>query len=604
GKTENTKKVIQYIAYLDSMTNNKINKEETQIADLIMETTELLEFFGNAKTTRNDNSSRFGKFIKLIFNNGRLVGAKVDKYLLEKGRVTDQNPGDRNYHIFHALVSSSIAHKFHVKDVKSSVFRNKELILIDEEKANEQLSYVANALKKLSINVETVLRIISAIILLNSLEFKEQKEQAQLDNENQELIKKIAQLLRIDANAFTAALIYPKKLVGNEEISYNISIEKAKTIITGFSRHIYERLFDHLIERINVNLYVSDSANKNNFIGILDIAGFEIFQKNSFEQLCINYTNEKLQQYFNHTMFISEQKLYENEGIQWNYIDFGLDLKPTIDLLESNDPIGAFSMLDEESIMPKGNDRNFIEKLSRSDSSKFRKEELNANVFELDELDQDVFIVHHYAGTVNYNVTDWVSKNKDTAFDFFNDIFDNCSDQLIKRIILNNQTYLKGIGKGFFKTVAQTHKAQLNLLMETLTKTVPHFVRCILPNENKAFDKINTQLMLKQLRCNGVLEGIRISRKGYPNRLFYNDFRKRYTILLKKTNIIASEPATEEASIKITNEIIQEINSKEFNKSIAFGRNKIFLKTGALAVLESIREEKIKQFCLQIKPLI
>lgn len=604
GKTENTKKVIQYISYLDSITNNKIKKDEIQISDLIMETTELLEFFGNAKTTRNDNSSRFGKFIKLIFNGGKLVGAKVDKYLLEKGRVTDQNIGERNYHIFHALVSSSIADKFYVKNVKSSVFRNKELIIINEEKANEQLAYVSNALKKISINVETVLKIISSIILLNSLEFKEQNEQASLDSENQEIMKKISELLEIDANAFTAAIIYPKKKVGNEEITYNISVNKAKSIITGFSRYIYEKLFDHLIERINANLYISDTENNNNFISILDIAGFEIFKKNSFEQLCINYTNEKLQQYFNHTMFISEQKLYENEGIKWNYIDFGLDLQPTIDFLESNNPIGVFSMLDEESIMPKGNETNFINKLSESDSTKFKKEEYNKSVFELDELNKNIFRVHHYAGTVNYNIYNWVMKNKDTTFDFFNNIFMNCNDSLIKNIILNNQLNLKGIGKGFFKTVAQTHKAQLNLLMDTLTKTIPHFVRCIIPNETKRFDEINTDLMLKQLRCNGVLEGIRISRKGYPNRLLYNDFRKRYTLLLNKPNIIASEPTTEEIARNITNEIIKEINLEEFNKIIAYGRNKIFLKSGALAILENLREEKIKQFCIKIKPLI
>uniref|UniRef100_A0A915I3X8 Myosin motor domain-containing protein n=1 Tax=Romanomermis culicivorax TaxID=13658 RepID=A0A915I3X8_ROMCU len=278
----------------------------------------------------------------------------------------------------------------------------------------------------------------------------------------------------------------------------------------------------------------------NTFIGLLDIAGFEIFELNGFEQLCINYTNEKLQQLFNHTMFISEQEEYQREGIDWQFIDFGLDLQPTIDLIEK--PMGILSLLDEECWFPRATDKTFVEKLKanhQSQSAKFfipdQKKSTRAD-----------FTILHYAGRVDYVSDRWLMKNMDPLNEGVVQLLQKSTDQLVSSLwkdaeftIINvnaneqlvengnSKTFTSSrIKKGMFRTVGQLHKEQLSKLMSTLSHTNPHFVRCIIPNYDKKPLKINSQLVLEQLRCNGVLEGIRICRQGFPNRIIFQEFRQ------------------------------------------------------------------------------
>ncbi|KAG0416787.1 putative myosin heavy chain, partial [Dictyocoela roeselum] len=256
---------------------------------------------------------------------------------------------------------------------------------------------------------------------------------------------------------------------------------------------------------------VNYNPNKTNFIGILDIAGFEIFKENDFEQLCINYTNEKLQQFFNHHMFILEQEIYRRENIEWNYIDFGKDLQPTIDMIEKNNPIGIFAFLDEECVMPGANDQTFFDKL---------KNNIKSEKFKVSRF-KEQFQLEHYAGIVNYRVKEWIRKNKEPYFENLSELLSKSGNDFISSMFKKHYEVSNGsestnkrnrepsfIKKGYFRTLAQKHKEQLSILMRNLNRTNPHFVRCLLPNSNKAHDLVDKELILKQLRCNGVLEGI------------------------------------------------------------------------------------------------
>nr|NVI80010.1 zipper [Cucujiformia] len=253
---------------------------------------------------------------------------------------------------------------------------------------------------------------------------------------------------------------------------------------------------------------------------LFDMAGFEIFELNSFEQLCINYTNEKLQQLFNHTMFILEQEEYQREGIEWKFIDFGLDLQPTIDLIDK--PMGIMALLDEECLFPKATDKTFVDKLVNAHSGhpKFRKSDFRGVAD---------FSIIHYAGKVDYCANQWLMKNMDPQNENVVSLFQSSQDPFVVHIWKDAESI--GRAKGMFRTVSYLYKEQLANLMVTLRNTNPNFVRCIIPNHEKRAGKIDAPLVLDQLRCNGVLEGIRICRQGFPNRIPFQEFRQRYELL-------------------------------------------------------------------------
>lgn len=326
-------------------------------------------------------------------------------------------------------------------------------------------------------------------------------------------------------------------------------------------------------------------------IGVLDIAGFEIFEVNSYEQLLINYTNEKLQQFFNFHMFTLEQEEYSREGIKWDYVNFGLDLQPTIELIESSQPIGILSMLDEECIMPKATDVSFTEKVAglweppkgstksvHAGTSKFRSLRFGKG-----------FVVKHYAGDVEYSTKDWLQKNKDPINDAVARLLSQSEVPSIKAMFAEyaedatSAVGGKRIKRGAFRTVGQRHKEQLGQLMQQLASTQPHFVRCIVPNSGKKPGKVDVNIVLDQLRCNGVIEGIRIARLGYPNRLPFAEFRQRYEVLVPGVipqGYMDGRKAAELIAIAL------ELDSEFY----AVGTTKIFFKAGILAELEERRD--------------
>ena len=406
-------------------------------------------------------------------------------------------------------------------------------------------------------------------------------------------------LLGLPLSEFTKAVLRPRVLAGREWVTQARTRQQALDELASLCKTLYEKSFGMLVDRINRAL--DRPSSKSTFIGVLDIAGFEIFDVNGYEQLLINYTNEKLQQFFNHHMFVLEQEEYAREGIEWDYVNFGLDLQPTIDLIEcSGSTIGILSLLDEECIMPKATDRTFTNKLHAIWATEPQSgEEAHPGTFKYEQARfEQGFIVHHYAGRVEYRTDGWLEKNKDPLNDNLTRVLAGSSEHYIASLFseysdtplsTGNALYAATIGKkrvtkkGAFRTVGQRHKEQLSVLMTQLQGTQPHFVRCIVPNTHKKPGRVDVPLVLDQLRCNGVLEGIRIARLGYPNRLPFVEFRQRYEVLTPRI-IPPGYMDGRKACLRM-------VDALELDKSIfRIGTSKIFFKAGVLAELEERRD--------------
>lgn len=424
-------------------------------------------------------------------------------------------------------------------------------------------------------------------------------------------LEKVCHLFGLPLAEFSKALLRPRVRAGREWVTQARTKAQVEAEIGALCKAVYEKAFGHLVDRLNVALARTSSA-KSTFIGVLDIAGFEIFETNGFEQLCINYTNEKLQQFFNTHMFVLEQEEYARENIDWQFVNFGLDLQPTIDLIESSTMpnIGILSTLDEECIMPKATDATFTEKLHQTYKKGNRNSVLPSPTMGEEGATATPaskyaparfamgFTVTHYAGKVEYRTDGWLDKNKDPLNTNITSVLANSSDKYIASLFeefkdeedVPVEAGKPAVGarkrakKGAFRTVAQRHREQLNSLMSQLRETQPHFVRCIVPNEEKRAGQVNVPLVLDQLRCNGVLEGIRIARLGYPNRLPFMEFRQRYEVLtpgIIPNGYIDGRKACQ----RMTDAL--ELDSAAFR----IGLNKIFFKAGVLAELEERRDE-------------
>ena len=408
--------------------------------------------------------------------------------------------------------------------------------------------------------------------------------------------ERVCHLLGIPIAEFTKAVLRPRVMAGREWVTQARTRQQASDELAALCKTLYEKSFGMLVDRINRAL---DRATlKSTFIGVLDIAGFEIFDMNGYEQLLINYTNERLQQFFNHHMFVLEQEEYAREGIEWDYVNFGLDLQPTIDLIEtSGNAIGILSLLDEECIMPKATDLTFTNKLHSLWATEAPTEEDHPGKlkYEPSRFDQG-FTVHHYAGRVEYRTDGWLEKNKDPLNDNVTRVLASSSEKYVASLFSDyaeatgiNANAFMSMGKkrvtkkGAFRTVGQRHKEQLASLMSQLHGTQPHFIRCIVPNTLKKPGRVDVPLVLDQLRCNGVLEGIRIARLGYPNRLPFVEFRQRYEVLTPGI-IPRGYMDGRKACMRMVDAL--DLEKKDFR----IGTSKIFFKAGVLAQLEEQRD--------------
>ncbi|GAV48167.1 hypothetical protein ZYGR_0I04640 [Zygosaccharomyces rouxii] len=576
GKTENTKRILQYLASITSEDKLLSTKQES-FERKILESNPILESFGNSQTVRNNNSSRFGKFIKIEFDErGKINGAHIEWYLLEKSRIINQHPLERNYHIFYQLLQGLSSQELRKLEINSKSIKdyrflsnsNPSIPGVDDAKDFQELLSAFKIMGFADDEVNHVFQIISIILHLGNVEFlSERAEQASIKND----ISALCRLLGVKENDFKAATLKPKSKAGREWVSQSKNAQQSRSILNSLSRTLYEKLFSFIVDKINRSL--DHGSMTANYIGLLDIAGFEIFQNNSFEQLCINYTNEKLQQFFNHYMFVLEQNEYLKENIQWDYVDYSKDLQSTINLIEQKGPpTGVLPLLDEESILPKSSDDSFFSKLISTwdqKSNKFKRAKKPS-----------CFVLKHYAGDVEYNVDGWLSKNKDPLNDHLLNVLSESSNDMIKSFFCDSPK----VRGGSFRTTSIRHREQLSSLLDQLSSTTPHFARCIIPNNKKKAKDFDKKLILDQLRCNGVLEGIRIAREGYPNRIFFKEFYQRYQILADDYKV--------SSSAKKNSEFL--LSSLHLDPSLyKVGTTKLFFKAGVLADLESRKEEKI-----------
>ncbi|XP_016964039.1 myosin heavy chain, muscle isoform X3 [Drosophila biarmipes] len=597
GKTENTKKVIAYFATVGaSKKTDEAAKNKGSLEDQVVQTNPVLEAFGNAKTVRNDNSSRFGKFIRIHFGpTGKLAGADIETYLLEKARVISQQSLERSYHIFYQIMSGSVPG---VKDICLLTDNIYDYHIVSQGKVTvasiddaEEFSLTDQAFDILGFTKqekEDVYRITAAVMHMGGMKFKQRGREEQAEQDGEEEGGRVSKLFGCDTAELYKNLLKPRIKVGNEFVTQGRNVQQVTNSIGALCKGVFDRLFKWLVKKCNETL--DTQQKRQHFIGVLDIAGFEIFDYNGFEQLCINFTNEKLQQFFNHHMFVLEQEEYKREGIDWAFIDFGMDLLACIDLIEK--PMGILSILEEESMFPKATDQTFSEKLTNTHlgkSAPFQKPKPPKPGQQAAH-----FAIGHYAGCVSYNITGWLEKNKDPLNDTVVDQFKKSQNKLLIEIFADHpgqsgggEQAKGGRGKkgGGFATVSSAYKEQLNSLMTTLRSTQPHFVRCIIPNEMKQPGVVDAHLVMHQLTCNGVLEGIRICRKGFPNRMVYPDFKMRYQILNPRG--IKDLDCPKKASKVL-------IESTELNEDLyRLGHTKVFFRAGVLGQMEEFRDERL-----------
>uniref|UniRef100_A0A4W5M111 Myosin-7 n=1 Tax=Hucho hucho TaxID=62062 RepID=A0A4W5M111_9TELE len=584
GKTVNTKRVIQYFASIAASGGKK--DAAGTLEDQIIQANPALEAFGNAKTIRNDNSSRFGKFIRIHFDTrGKLASADIETYLLEKSRVTFQLKAERDYHIFYQILSNKKPELLEMLLVTANPYdyafiSQGETTVLSIDDADELMA-TDNAFDVLGFTLEeknSVYKLTGAIMHYGNMRFKQKQREEQAEADGTEGADKVSYLMGLNSADLIKGLCHPRVKVGNEWVTKGQTVQQVNYTVGALSKAVYEKMFMWMVVRINQSLETKQA--RQYFIGVLDIAGFEIFDYNTFEQLCINFTNEKLQQFFNHHMFVLEQEEYKKEGIEWEFIDFGMDLQACIDLIEK--PMGIMSILEEECMFPKASDATFKTKLYDNHlgkSNNFQKPRL------IKGKPEAHFALAHYAGTVDYNISNWLVKNKDPLNETVVGLYQKSAMKLLAILFANYASADSGI----------VHLENLNKLMTNLRSTHPHFVRCIIPNETKTPGAMENPLVMHQLRCNGVLEGIRICRKGFPNRILYGDFRQRYRIL----NPTAIPEGTFIDSKKGAEKLLGSLDIDR--QQYKFGHTKVFFKAGLLGLLEEMRDERLSKIITGIQ---
>jgi len=535
GKTENTKKVISYFASIGA--SGKRKEGEPGLEDKIVQTNPVLEAWGNAKTVRNDNSSRFGKFIRIWFNQaGKLSGADMVVYLLEKSRLTFQAELDRCYHSFYNLMSDQVPDLKEKCQLSNDIYDywwvSQGKVTVPSIDDKEDMMFADEAFGILGFTNEekyNIYKLTSVVMHMGNLtkDFVPVGKEEQAEIKDDTNAQKVAQLCGIDCEWMITYFCKPKLKVGTEWVSKGQSCSGAANSVAGIGRKIYELVFRFMIDKCNETL-IDPTMKKVQYIGCLDIAGFEIFDYNGFEQICINFCNEKLQQFFNQHMFVLEQEEYVREGIEWANVDFGMDLQKCITMFEK--PMGLLAILEEESLFPKATDLTFAGKLHENLLGKCEN-------FQKPNPKPDPgahFAVIHYAATVSYNLTGWLEKNKDPLNDTVVELMKNGSNALLIECFHDHPGQPTEVKKddggrkkkGGGKTVSSFYKTQLDDLMKTLYATDPSFIRCVVPNTHKIPGGVEPGLVMHQYQCNGVLAGIAICRKGFPNKMLYPEFKQ------------------------------------------------------------------------------
>ncbi|XP_028285776.1 unconventional myosin-Va-like isoform X2 [Parambassis ranga] len=598
GKTVSAKYAMRYFATV-SCSSGEANVEEQVLAS-----SPIMEALGNAKTTRNDNSSRFGKYIEIGFDKRHCItGANMRTYLLEKSRVVFQAHGERNYHIFYQLCASSHlpefkAFKLGCADDFHCTSQGQSPVIDGVDDAKEMYS-TRRAFSLLGIgecDQMEIYQILSALLHLSNVEVKEQSaDRCSISPDNVHLMV-FCELMGVPCEEMAHWLCHRKLKTTTETFVKTVSKMNAVYGRDALAKHIYARLFSWIVIRINSAL--KSTMKQHSFIGVLDIYGFETFDVNSFEQFCINYANEKLQQQFNLHVFKLEQEEYMKEEISWTLIDF-YDNQPCINLIEAK--LGILDLLDEECKMPKGSDDTWAQKLYNT----LLKQSAH---FDKPRLSNRAFIIHHFADKVEYQCEGFLEKNKDTVNEEQINVLKKTKFELMLKLFEDDEKAAISASKSTSvigragpsqrenkKTVGTQFRQSLHLLMDTLNATTPHYVRCIKPNDHKAPFTLDPVRAVQQLRACGVLETIRISAAGFPSRWTYQEFFSRYRVLMKHKDVL---PDRKQTCKTLLEKLIKD------QEKFQFGKNKIFFRAGQVAYLEKLRSDKLRMACVCIQKTI
>ncbi|XP_069838875.1 unconventional myosin-Vc isoform X2 [Dendropsophus ebraccatus] len=599
GKTVSARYAMRYFATV-SKSSSKANVE-----DRVLASNPITEAIGNAKTTRNDNSSRFGKYTEISFDRRyQIIGANLRTYLLEKSRVVFQSENERNYHIFYQLCASASQPEFkdlHLMNAENFTYTNMGgCIVIDGVNDRKDMIDTQKTFKLLGFNVDfqmDVFKVLAAILHLGNVEFKRVSDDKSSVTKNDKHLQIFCQLLNLEVEKVAQWLCNRKIVTTSDTVIKPMTKLQAENGRDALAKKIYSHLFDHVIEKINKALQFP--GKQHTFIGVLDIYGFETFDVNSFEQFCINYANEKLQQQFNMHVFKLEQEEYMKEDIPWTLIDF-YDNQPVIDLIEAK--MGILELLDEECLLPQGTDENWLQKLYNN--------YINKNpLFEKPRMSNRSFIIQHFADKVEYKCDGFLEKNRDTVYEVLIDLLKTSKFQLCANFFQDNtasptpytaaikvksaRPVIKSANKELRMTVGSKFRNSLCLLMETLNATTPHYVRCIKPNDEKLPFEFDPIRVVQQLRACGVLETIRISAQSYPSRWTYIEFYGRYSILMTQQELALNEK--KHICKVVLQRLIQDSNQYQF------GRTKIFFRAGQVAYLEKLRSDKLRNACVMIQ---
>ncbi|KAM6229611.1 LOW QUALITY PROTEIN: unconventional myosin-Vb [Porphyrio hochstetteri] len=606
GKTVSAKYAMRFFATVSSSASD--NNTEAKV----LASNPIMEAIGNAKTTRNDNSSRFGKYIQLGYDKRcHIIGANMRTYLLEKSRVVFQAENERNYHIFYQLCASASLPEFKelgltcAEDFFYTSQGGDALINgMDDAGDFQKTRNAFNLLGVKDYHQMTIFRIIAAILHLGNLELKAEQggDSCSISSEDEHL-NNFCNLLGVEHSQMQHWLCHQKLITMTETYVKSMSVQQVVNARNALAKHIYARLFNWIVQHINKSLH--STIKQHSFIGVLDIYGFETFEVNSFEQFCINYANEKLQQQFNWHVFKLEQEECIKEGISCMLVEF-YDNQPCIDLIEAK--LGILDLLDEECKVPKGTDQNWVQKLYNCHAS--------SPQFQKPRMSNTSFIILHFADKVQYQSEGFLEKNRDTVYEEqinilkaskYQDVADLFQDKdaaftpsmrkgTSKVSVRSARPVIKGANKEHKKTVGHQFRNSLHLLMETLNATTPHYVRCIKPNDKKLPFTFDSKRTVQQLRACGVLETIRISAAGFPSRWSYHDFFNRYCVLMKKRDVSTKDK--KQSCQSLLKNLIKDPDKFQF------GHTKIFFRAGQVAYLEKLRADKFRAATIMIQKTV
>jgi len=628
GKTEAAKHVMRYLINESSKIGGASQADTDTIQSSIMSSNVILESFGNAKTVRNNNSSRFGKYIKMIYDTDyRIVGACTEHFLLEKSRLVHIENGERNYHFFYQLLAGLDETKkqtLKLKEPKDYVLLNQGKCTSVSEDVDDGVEFenTMQALKNVNISGEEIDQIhtlVAALLHLGNVDFPEDASRGQflesVFKKSDMQLEEVAGILGCTPEELNLGFTQRQVTSGRNSM-INVPLDKAQALanVKGMIKYVYGAIFEYLVNKINDSHDVAsrDHGTTHGFIGILDIFGFEIFKQNSFEQLCINFANECLQNQFNHQIFVLEKVAYDAEGIDSSVINFK-DNQSVIDLIKAK-PSGLFITLEEHCLMNRKADNKALLRTYYT---------IQSESFSKPRFGEESFVVKHFAGDVEYQVGDFIEKNNDALSDELLNILKKSANKFVadlmkependeeaevdgqgdevsslptpppsraqamreRQSVMRRRTTNGGGGKGMaaLNTVSFVFRHQLDMLTATLRKTTPHYIKCIKPNSAKAAKGFSPTLVIEQLRYSGVLEVVRIRREGYPTRMSYPTFFKKYEILaydnpkFRGQSGVADEDISRAASAFICSDNL-EVNDFQCGKLVLFLRDDVLRK--------------------------